>query len=125
MSDIQFERLIVEGRRKPDGTVKQDTRYYEYHSEDFALLIEQAKRKVKDDHSHHSNHQWTKAVLISSYGSDLYDIEVYVLEGSPVKGVVIANWGVGVIRGFASNMDPILKYKVHPHAPQRDKQCKV
>jgi len=64
-------------------------------------LIESAKKKVirAYEGTEETSRAWLECSL-DSYKTKSYRIRVLVLEGSPVKGYIIANYGTGVVTAF-------------------------
>jgi len=64
-------------------------------------LIESAKKKVTRAYegTEETRRTWLECSL-DSYKTNQHRIRVLVLEGSPVKGYIIANYGTGVVTAF-------------------------
>ena len=43
------------------------------------------------------NRRWLEAEPPHSYGDELYRVRLWVLEGSPAKGYVLADYGTGAV----------------------------
>lgn len=63
------------------------------------LLIEKAKQKVARDFGDDADRQWLTAYA-DSYKDICYRLELFVLEGSPSKGYIIADYGNKKVMGF-------------------------
>lgn len=76
-------------------------------------LVEQAKLKVIRDYEDKeiTDRKWLESKL-DSYGSDYYRIQIFVLEGSPKKGVVIADYGSHLVMGFNSGWKKIFNKRI-------------
>ncbi len=63
--------------------------------------IVKAKQKVveKYEHGKTTERQWLQA-SVDSYDNSEYRVELFVLEGSPAKGLVIVNWGARWIKAI-------------------------
>jgi len=56
--------------------------------------IDKAKRKVeKAYHTEQGQRAWLESSPVDSYGTDSFRIKLFVLEGSPCKGYVVADYG--------------------------------
>ena len=78
--------------------------------------IEEAKREVvlayygdiyKDIVFAKKERKWT--VISYDDGSGLF--EIHILEGTPLKGFVIANYGLGVVTAYKSDQREIFRYE--------------
>lgn len=75
------------------------------HETDLKTSIEYAKEIVKRAYGHYmksageSQRPW-KQISIDSYENPAYRIELYVYEGSPAKGYIIANYGTRTLTVF-------------------------
>ena len=69
------------------------------YSSDFSRAIEKAKHQVEVwCGCVGSGRRWLTASTIDSYNDPNYRIELFVLEGSPAKGYVVADWGNRTLR---------------------------
>jgi len=66
---------------------------------DLTTLIERAKEKVMRSYGHSVGRRWLNTYC-DSYEDSSYRVEIFVLEGSPVKGVVLVDHGRNVVMGF-------------------------
>ena len=66
------------------------------------LLIDKAKKKVIKAYEgrEYSDRAWLET-HVDSYKEDRHRIQLIVLEGSPVKGYVIVNYGRGLVRAYS------------------------
>ena len=64
--------------------------------------IQRAKQKVEEsyDAPKSPERNWLEASPPDSYGSPRYRVTIFVREGSPPKGFVIADYGHGVVMAF-------------------------
>lgn len=72
-------------------------------------IIKRAKIKVIDAYDGVDNRKWLTASL-DSYETKDYRIEVFVREGSPQKGFIVANHGTGTVLAFNAWNDLIFKW---------------
>jgi len=76
-------------------------------------LIEKAKRRVilAYERSAHTDRPWLEASPPDSYSSPNYRVKVFVLEGSPPKGMVLANYGGHVAIAFDCHGRQLYTYR--------------
>jgi len=56
--------------------------------------IDKAKRKVEEAyHTKPGQRAWLESNPLDSYESDAFRVKIFVLEGSPCKGYVVADYG--------------------------------
>ena len=64
--------------------------------------IEKAKRKVEQAyHCSPGQRTWLESNPLDSYGCDSFRVKLFVLEGSPCKGYVIADYGRMFVTPFS------------------------
>ena len=69
---------------------------------EFERLIEKAKRQVELWYQCvGKGREWLTAEPIKSYGSATHRVETFVLQGSPAKGIVLADWGSRTVRAVS------------------------
>jgi hypothetical protein len=76
-------------------------------------LIEMAKLRVIKAYERRTEtkRRWLTAEL-DSYDDPAYRIQIFVLEGSPAKGYVIADYGRGVVKAFDAWHKCLYTYRV-------------
>ena len=68
-------------------------------NESMSNAIKKAKIRVEKAYGMRvSDRKWLQTIPIDSYSDPCYRIEIYVLEGSPCKGYVIADYGRRYVR---------------------------
>ena len=73
--------------------------------------IEEAKKEVIFAYYGRDNKKECRWTTISyDDGTGLF--EIHILEGTPLKGFVIANYGFGVVTAYKSDQREILRYEV-------------
>jgi len=72
--------------------------------------IEEAKREVIFAYYGHDKKERKWTVISYDDGTGLF--EIHILEGTPLKGFVIANYGFGVVTAYKSDQREILRYDV-------------
>jgi hypothetical protein len=65
------------------------------------IMIEWAKNALL---KHNTGRKWLECSPPDSYSESEYKIRVFVLEGSPPRGIVVANYGVRKVKAFDSDM---------------------
>ena len=61
--------------------------------------IEKAKRKVEQAyHTEQGQRAWLESSPLDSYEDELYRVKLFVLEGSPCKGYVLADYGRMIVK---------------------------
>ena len=76
------------------------------HTQEVELLIEKAKRRVELTYGG-VKRKWLVAKPENSYDSNMYSVKLLVLEGSPPKGYILADYCYGIVKGFGVRMEPI------------------
>jgi hypothetical protein len=78
---------------------------------EFQRLIEKAKLAVVKAYEGQETTQrnWIEAHA-DSYKNPLYRIQVFVLEGSPAKGCVVADYGHGVVQAFDAHCKKLKQF---------------
>lgn len=74
-------------------------------------LIEKAKVAIRRSYGYSSHDDDGRAWIrssVSSYGVNNFDIDVIVMEGSPVKGYILVNYGTSTVKAF-DYCDKLLK----------------
>lgn len=67
-------------------------------------LIEKAKRWVQARLSDGDQRPWLEAEPPSSYGNPAYRVRLLVLQGSPPRGLVLANYCLNTVKAMDSQM---------------------
>jgi hypothetical protein len=62
--------------------------------------IEKAKALVARNYGETGDRKWLKSNPPDSYGDERYRVELYVFEGSPPKGFVVADWSHLIVKAF-------------------------
>ena len=77
-------------------------------------LIEKAKRKAEKAYDPQEKHkrEWLEAEPPHSYRSKGYKVKVFVLEGSPPKGYILADYCYGIVKAFGVRMHPLYTYTI-------------
>ena len=66
------------------------------------VAIEKAKRKVEQAyHCSPSQRAWIESNPLDSYEDDTFRVKLFVLEGSPCKGYIIADYGRMYVTPFS------------------------
>ncbi|MCK9616157.1 MAG: hypothetical protein M0R48_11815 [Candidatus Omnitrophica bacterium] len=64
--------------------------------------IEKAKRKVEQAyHTEPGQRAWLESSPLDSYEDESYRVKLFVLEGSPCKGYVLADYGRMIVKPMA------------------------
>jgi len=95
-----------------------------YVGGDFPALIVQAKENVIKsyrDSEDTRKRKWLKSV-IKPYGGSHQAVVVLVLEGSPVKGLIVINYGRGTIIGYDCWMKKVCDYRT-VNVPEYMEDC--
>jgi hypothetical protein len=70
-------------------------------------LITKAKRAVERQRlarcGEAPTRRWLEATPDHSYRDERYRVTIYVLEGSPPRGYVIASWGANRVKAYAGD----------------------
>ena len=74
--------------------------------EEVEKIIEKAKLRVENSYRG-SKRKWFEAELPYSYSDPKYKVKLFVYEGSPPKGYVIADYSLGIIKAFGLFMKPL------------------
>jgi hypothetical protein len=76
-------------------------------------FIEKCKQAVIKDYEgkETTDRPWLEA-HVDSYGSAKYRIQVFVLEGSPAKGYVVANYGHTRVQAFDGRGKKLVEYSL-------------
>ncbi|GAN34101.1 MAG: hypothetical protein DYG83_03405 [Candidatus Brocadia sp. AMX2] len=72
-------------------------------------LIEQAKKLIAKRWD--EGRKWLETSL-DSYGDKSYRVSLFVLEGSPAKGYIIANYGMGRVTAFGCDGTRLKTYRL-------------
>jgi len=72
--------------------------------------IDEAKREVIFAYYGQDKKECKWTVISYDDGTGLF--EIHILEGTPLKGFVIANYGLGVVTAYKSDQREILRYEV-------------
>ncbi|OFV66809.1 MAG: hypothetical protein SBU_000102 [Candidatus Syntrophoarchaeum butanivorans] len=82
------------------------------YEETMKKLIEKAKRVVvrRYEGKDETSRAWLRASPPDSYEEDNYRVELWVLEGSPPKGYVLASHGIGQVKAFDWSLRCIKTY---------------
>lgn len=85
-------------------------------------LIQWAKKKVIRAYEgrEETNRAWLECSL-DSYKTNSYRIRVLVLEGSPVKGYIIANYGTGTVTAFTAHDKKIATMRTSDYLEKAEK----
>ena len=78
---------------------------------------QEKKRKAKkavEKHYGGIQRRWLETTAPHSYGNSDYRVELFVYEGSPPKGYVLADWSSGVVRSFGVNLTHLYRYEQEP-----------
>jgi hypothetical protein len=76
-------------------------KYNPRFEKDFAKLVEICKQAVIETYEHQptTERKWLE-VHVDSYENTNYKIQLSVLEGSPAKGYVVADYGREIVQAF-------------------------
>ena len=80
------------------------------NKEEVEILVRKAKKRVEGRTS--EGRKWLEASPENSYDSEDYKVKVFVLEGSPPKGYVLADYCYGIVKAFGIRMQPLHTYRV-------------
>lgn len=87
---------ITDGNIKPSSSLNVTESYAQIMEK----VIERAKEAVELAYeSRHSQRDWLDTFL-DSYNSKTWRVRVLVLEGSPAKGYIVANYGTGSVQAY-------------------------
>ena len=70
-------------------------------SEDAKNLMEKAIKKAKkysEQNGGNEGRRWLEATPEYSYNDDRYMVKIFVLEGSPPKGYIVADYFYGIVK---------------------------
>ena len=79
---------------------------------EFEDLIEKAKQRVSETYGGGIEREWLECSPKTSYGRSDYKVSLFVLQGSPPKGYVLADSCYGIVRGFGVRLSPVCVYKL-------------
>ena len=71
--------------------------------------IEEAEKEVIFAYYGHDKKECRWTTISYDDGTGLF--EIHILEGTPLKGFVIANYGLGVVTAYKSDQREILRYE--------------
>ena len=74
--------------------------------EDMERVIEKAKLCVEKDYGG-SKRKWFEAEPPYSYSDPRYKVKLFIYEGSPPKGYIIADYSLGIVKALGLFMKPL------------------
>lgn len=93
----------------------------ELKKELFEKTIERAKRTVeKHCGSKPGGRRWLVACPENSYQNEEYEVRLLVLEGSPPKGCILADYASGIVKAFSAS-----GWGLKPIGTSRAYKCKI
>jgi hypothetical protein len=77
-------------------------------------LVVKAKRLVERWYGcQPGDRRWLESQPPHSYSSSDYRVRLYVLEGSPPKGYVVASYSIGVVRALNHSFSKSSTFRLH------------
>ncbi len=73
--------------------------------------IKFAKTRLEEKYSNQENDSnWLETTPLCPYNDDAFMIRLFVMEGKPPKGYILADYSSGIIEAFAENLKPEFRY---------------
>ena len=94
---------------------KYEEKYEKEREKVMDIFIEKAKKLV--ERGEKVEREWLEAEPPNSYSSSDYRVRLFVLEGSPPKGYVLADYASGVVRAFGLSLRALYTYRDLEYIP--------